>query len=158
MKKRKPLNSILVPVDFSDASAAALRLAADVAEGLGASLAILHVVHDPGEAPGYYRVKGRRKQLRRMEDVANEMLEAFVAEARRRMPDAKALAKAEKVLVVGLPVTRILEIVKKLQPSMVVMGSTGRTGLARAMIGSKAEQIVRLCPAPVTIVKGAGED
>ena len=36
---------------------------------------------------------------------------------------------------------------------MVVMGSRGRTGLSRLMLGSKAEQVVRLCPAPVTIVK-----
>ena len=36
---------------------------------------------------------------------------------------------------------------------MVVMGSAGRTGLSRFLLGSKAEQVLRLCPVPVTIVK-----
>ena len=66
---------ILVPVDFSAHSQAALAYAAHLAERLDSPLAVLHVVHDPGEAPGYYHVKGRKKQLRRLEDVAGEMLE-----------------------------------------------------------------------------------
>jgi len=36
---------------------------------------------------------------------------------------------------------------------MVVMGSQGRTGLKHMMLGSKAEQVIKLCPVPVTIVK-----
>ncbi|MGB5535376.1 MAG: universal stress protein, partial [Thiogranum sp.] len=56
-------------------------------------------------------------------------------------------------LVVGLPVNRILEVAKKSDASMIVMGSQGRTGLAHALLGSKAEQVVHLSPIPVTIVK-----
>ena len=144
---------ILVPVDFSATSEKALELAAQMAECMGGSIVVAHVVHDPGEAPGYYQVKGRKKQLRRMEDVATEMLDDFMTRMRKSHPDAKAVSHAIKMVVVGLPVSRILELVKKLDARMVVMGSTGRTGLARAMLGSKAEQIVRLCPVPVTIVK-----
>jgi nucleotide-binding universal stress UspA family protein len=59
----------------------------------------------------------------------------------------------EGKLVVGLPVTRILEVVDRFKPFLVVMGSEGRTGLSHMLLGSKAEQVVRLCPAPVTIVK-----
>ena len=57
------------------------------------------------------------------------------------------------MLVVGLPVNRILESAEKINARMIVMGSQGRTGLARAMLGSKAEQVVRLAPIPVMIVK-----
>ena len=76
----KQINSkpVLVPVDFSPHSAAALACAAELAETLGSNLVILHVVHDPGDAPGYYAVKGRNKQLRRMEDVAADMLKEFI--------------------------------------------------------------------------------
>ena len=56
------------------------------------------------------------------------------------------------MLVTGLPVSRILEVVDRMQPHMVVMGSAGRTGLAHVLMGSKAEQVVRLCPVPVTLV------
>ena len=72
--KNKP---ILVPVDFSSNSEAALVNAAELAENLGSDLVILHIVHDLNEAPGYYAVKGRGKQMRRMEDVAAEMLDEF---------------------------------------------------------------------------------
>ena len=56
-------NSILVPVDFSPHSQSALVFACDLAERIKASLVILHVVHDPGEAPGYYD-KMRKKKVK----------------------------------------------------------------------------------------------
>jgi len=140
-------------VDFSAHSEAALEYAADLAARLQSPLTVLHVVHDPGEAPGYYHVKGRRKQLRRLEDVAREMLDEFMVKMVKRHSRQTALKKAEQLLVTGLPVTRILEVAGKLNPRMVVMGSAGRTGLSHFLLGSKAEQLLRLCPFPVTIVK-----
>lgn len=144
---------ILVPVDFSDHSAAALAYAAHLANRLSAPLAVLHVVHDPGDAPGYYRVKGRKKQLRRLEDVAGELFGEFMAKMIKRHPKRAELRKAERLLVTGLPVTRILEVAQRLEPKMVVMGSAGRTAMSRFLLGSKAEQLLRMCPFPVTIVK-----
>ncbi len=144
---------ILVPVDFSAHAEAALAFASELATALGAPLVVLHVVHDPGEAPGYYAVKGKKKQLRRMEDVAQDMMNEFMDKARRRHPDRKVLAKAKTKLVVGLPVTRILQMTDKLRPRMIVMGSRGRTHLSHMLLGSKAENVARLSPVPVTIVK-----
>ena len=148
--KNKP---ILVPVDFSSHSETALVSAAELAESLGSNLVILHIVHDLNEAPGYYSVKGRDKQLRRMEDVAAEMLDEFVHKMQKNYSALAALKDATTMLVVGLPVNRILESAKKIHARMIIMGSQGRTGLARAMLGSKAEQVVRLAPIPVMIVK-----
>lgn len=144
---------VLVPVDFSDHSVAALECGAELANALKLKLLVLHVVHDLGEAPGYYSVKGMGKQLRRMEDVAADMLEDFLREARKSHPKLTVLEKAETELVVGLPVNRILEVAKKFDARMIVMGSQGRTGLAHVLLGSKAEQVVHLSPIPVTIVK-----
>lgn len=144
---------ILVPVDFSPCSEEALLYAADLAATLQFPLIVLHVVHDPGQAPGYYAMKGRKKQLRRMEDVAAEMMEDFMLAMKKKHPDLSALAQAETRLVIGLPVTRILETAGQVQAGMIVMGSQGRTGLAHVLLGSKAEQVVRLSPIPVTIVK-----
>jgi nucleotide-binding universal stress UspA family protein len=149
-EKHKP---ILVPVDFSAHSEFALLYAAELAETLDSKLAVLHVVHDPGEAPGYYSVKGRNKQLRRMEDVAAEMLDEFIDKAGKKHPGLSALNNITTLLVVGLPVNRILESAEKVDARMIIMGSQGRTGLAHAMLGSKAEQVVRLAPIPVMIVK-----
>ncbi|MGB5177447.1 MAG: universal stress protein [Gammaproteobacteria bacterium] len=153
MKEKEKNKPILVPVDFSPHSETALVCAAELAEKLGSNLVMLHVVHDLSEAPGYYAVKGKEKQLRRMEDVAAEMLEEFFHKMQKKYDGLPALKDATTMLVVGLPVTRIMESASKIHASMIVMGSQGRTGLARAMLGSKAEQVVRLSPIPVMIVK-----
>ena len=67
--------SILVPVDFSAHSAAALELAAELADRLDAPLLVLHVLHDPAAAPGYYADVDREGQVASLEDRAREMLE-----------------------------------------------------------------------------------
>ena len=74
MTSKNKSRPILVPIDFSPCAEAALLYALELAEQLNAPLTVLHVVHDLGDAPGYYSVKGRKKQLRRMEDVAADML------------------------------------------------------------------------------------
>ncbi|NNG12326.1 MAG: universal stress protein [Halobacteria archaeon] len=155
MTKKDSSKPILVPVDFSAYSDAALVCAAELAETLGSKLVILHVVHDPGDAPGYYSFKGRTKQLHRMEDVAAEMLDEYVHKMRKEHPELHALKQAKTMLIVGLPINRILESAEKIHARMIVMGSQGRTGLAHALLGSKAESVVRLSTLPVMIIKGA---
>jgi nucleotide-binding universal stress UspA family protein len=144
---------ILVPVDFSPHSEAALACASQMAEALGLPVIVLHVVHDLGQAPGYYAVKGRKKHMMRMEDVAAEMLEDFMRETRKKYPKSQALHNAQTLQTVGLPVSRILETADKTGARMIIMGSMGRTGISHVLLGSKAEQVVRLSPIPVMIVK-----
>lgn len=148
-------NIILVPVDFSDHSKAALIQASEFAQKMPTALVVLHVVHDPGEMPGYYAKLIKKKRSIRMQDIAAEAFQEFVADIIGAHPELAALPDAELLMVIGLPVTRILEVVDELNPIMVVMGSQGRTGLKNLVIGSKAAQIVQLCPVPVTIVKTA---
>jgi nucleotide-binding universal stress UspA family protein len=114
---------------------------------------VLHVVHDLSQAPGYEALKGKKKQLRRMEDIATDMAQEYMQAMQKKYPGKDALHKAESLLVVGIPVTRILETAEKIDARMIVMGSQGRTGLSHLMLGSKAEQVVRLSRVPVMIVK-----
>ena len=144
---------ILAPVDFSDHSEAALIQAARFAELIPATLIALHVVHDPGEMPGYYSKLIKKKKVTRIQDIAAEVFDEFMERITDENPDLHCLKEADRLMVTGLPVTRILELVDYLDPIMVVMGSQGRTGLKHLVIGSKAAQIVQLCPVPVTIVK-----
>lgn len=144
---------ILVPVDFSDHSAAALRKSAEFAELMQATLIVLHVVHDPGEMPGYYSKLIKKKRATRIQDIAAEAFDQFVDRIISENPGLNALQGLDRLMVQGLPVTRILEVAKYIDPMMVVMGSQGRTGLKHLVIGSKAAQIMQLCPVPVTIVK-----
>ncbi|HEC16460.1 MAG TPA: universal stress protein [Sedimenticola sp.] len=152
-----PARAILVPVDFSPNSEQALVFAAELATRIDAPLAVLHVVHDPAEAPGYYAQRDP-DHLGRMDDIAAEMMQEFLQRMIDAHPGLDILRQAHPRLVSGLPVTRILEAAKKINPYMVVMGSRGRTGLSHLLLGSKAEQVVRLCPAPVTIVKMPNRD
>ncbi|MDJ0951133.1 MAG: universal stress protein [Alphaproteobacteria bacterium] len=148
---------ILVAVDFTADSEAALRWACEYAATVGAPVRILHVVHDPAEAPGSYR-KNQKDHLQPMEDVAREMMDEFVATAREEHPQLEALATAETTLVKGIPDTRILEAATNTGARMIVMGSRGRTGLPHLLLGSKAERVVQLSPIPVTIVKAPRND
>jgi len=148
--KRKP---ILVPVDFSSYSEAALLKACELADCLRAPIIVLHVVHDPGEMPSYYSQITKKKNLLRIEDIAAEMFADYIKAVKKKNPGHKGLKKIKTMLVKGLPVTRILQVADKTEAAMVVMGSLGRTGLSHVLLGSKAEQVVRLCPVPVTIVK-----
>lgn len=144
---------ILVPVDFSAHSQAALLKACELADCTRQPIIILHVVHDPAEMPGYYSLVTKKKKIAHIEDLAQEAFDTFVQDTIEHNPDIKLLQEAQTMLVVGLPVNRILEMIEVTNASMVVMGSHGRTGMKHIMLGSKAEQVVRLCPVPIMIVK-----
>jgi nucleotide-binding universal stress UspA family protein len=88
-----------------------------------------------------------------MEEAAAEMMDEFVERLRRESGEIAELGHLDTLLVVGLPVTRILEVAKKSRAQLIVMGSQGRTGLSHLLLGSKAEKVVQLSPVPVTIVK-----
>ena len=153
MNAKKSNKPILVPVDFSAHSKAALLKACELAGCTNDPVLVLHVIHDPADMPGYYGQVTKKKKLLRIEDLARESFDDFMQTVIKENPDVKLLKKVEKMLVVGLPVNRIIEVAKKRDASMVVMGSQGRTGIKHLMLGSKAEQVVRLCQAPVLIVK-----
>ena len=157
MASKTDTHPILVPIDFSENSEIALLQAAELAEALKAKLVVLHVVHDLSQAPGFYAEKVKKKQLRRMEDIAAEMLQEFMADIHKKHDKLAALQSVDTLLVVGIPVTRILETAGKLHARMIVMGSQGRTGLSHILLGSKAEQVVRLAKIPVMIVKKPGK-
>ena len=143
---------ILVALDFTADSEAALLWACHYGDCVGAQVIGLHVVHDPGDAPGYYR-KADEDLLRPLEDVAASMMEEFLERVRGEHPKIAALKSMESVLVKGIPATRILEIAASKAARLIVMGSRGRTGLPHLLLGSKAERVVQLAPIPVTIVK-----
>ena len=148
--------AILVAVDFSEPSASALLHAAHLAQRLDDRLLVLHVIHD--QTGSYYSdkklKKGEKKRLIRLEEVATEMMDELLQqqiEAHREIKNV--LKKSEVILVSGLPVTKVLQVVEKTAPEILVLGNKGHSSLKHILLGSKAEQLVRLCPIPVTLVK-----
>ena len=154
MAKKKDKTILLVPVDFSFFSEETLVFASGLAKCLSAQLLVLHVIHDPAEAPGFYAQKGKKKKfLKSMEEAAEEMMEEFLLKMRQAYPDQAPIEKAKPLLVVGTPVTRIVEVAEKKQAGMIIIGSHGRTGLAHLLVGSKVQRVIQLSPIPVTVVK-----
>lgn len=153
MSKEPQARPVLAPVDFSRHSEAALLSAVQFAICFDQPLLVLHVVHDPGDMPGYYSQVFKKKSLRRIEDAATEMLEAFLARVAKQNPEMKRLSRLESLLVKGLPTTRILEIADKRNAAMIVLGTKGLTGIKHIVMGSVAERVVQGAKVPVTVVK-----
>jgi nucleotide-binding universal stress UspA family protein len=143
---------ILAAADFSANSETAVIWAIDLAIALSAPIVLIHIVHDRAEGPGYYR-HDKKDAMRPMEDIAGKMMLDFVERLGEKDLQYKSFKNIETRIVTGLPVTRILETAANIDARMIVMGSQGLTGLAHLLIGSKAEQVVRLAKIPVTIVK-----
>ena len=138
MKAKK----ILLPVDFSTAGEAALQMATMLARDSGATLIVLHVEEPPmayGGGELYYGlVEPDQKELMRM-------LHA-VKPADHTIPVVYRL-------VTGDPATAVVQAAEEEGADFIVVGSHGRTGLGRLLMGSVAEAIVRKAQCPVVTVK-----
>jgi len=153
MEESKLKKHILVPVDFSPHSEAAVVLGCKLAQCFDAAPLVLHVVHDPGDMPGYYANTLKKKHLHRIEDGATDMLADFLTRLAKSNKELKGLEKVESMLVKGLPTTRIIEVAESKNTIMIVMGSKGGSGIKHLLVGSVAERVVQLSPVPVTVAK-----
>lgn len=143
-----PFETILVPHDFSAHSEAALRLAGELAERLGARLHLLHVIRPFVVA--YPAWSGAA------EAVAPETMAEIQRGAERalRKEASRAKGAAETHVVVGATISgTIEEMAEKLAASLVVMGTHGRTGFAHVFLGSNAERTLRSARCPVLTVR-----
>ncbi|ASQ90679.1 universal stress protein UspA [Prosthecochloris sp. GSB1] len=139
------IRKILCPLDFSDASHKAVRYAREFAKGMGAGLFLLNVVE-----PRPMAVDMSLSYVPLEEDLekaAREDLEE-VAMAERQQG-----VEVEADVVIGTPSEVILERAEELDVNLIILGSHGKTGLSRLLMGSVAESVVRKARCPVLIVK-----
>jgi len=145
---RADWKKILCPIDFSDASRAALETAADLAGRHGASLTLFHAY----PVPGYTFPDGSFV-------ASSKMLDELADQARRHLDEWKAIATSlgmtsvESATAVGEPAYEIITFAKEQAIDLVVVGTHGRTGLTHALMGSVAERVVRKAPCPVLTVR-----
>jgi len=136
------VQKILFPTDFSSASEAALDQAISLARDANAKLLLLHVAEPLpayGDVPYYAAAEPDVPELERR-------LHAVPVDERVRV---------ERRVVVGFPAEQILAQAAKDEVDMIVMGTHGRTGLMRLLMGSIAEHVVRGATCPVLAVKAA---
>jgi nucleotide-binding universal stress UspA family protein len=136
---------ILVPHDFSDTAQNALSFAIELATKLGAKITILHAYEVPsyGYPDGVTLTAEVADSIRKAAETA---LESVVARARR--PGLEVASTLQQ----GSAWREINTAARELHAGLVVMGTHGRHGLARALLGSVAEKVVRTAPCPVLTV------
>jgi nucleotide-binding universal stress UspA family protein len=137
-------------IDFSEPSLATLREAARLAGRDGAGLTLVHVYArpQPSVAP-------------ELGSLVPEQLEAAIrAELEPQLAAAKAEAEAaapgisvDTILLAGRPAQEIVALAEARGFDLVVVGTHGRRGLRRAVLGSVAEHVVRSAPCPVLVFR-----
>lgn len=140
---------ILVPTDGSDCSEVAVDHAAQFAAGTGATLHAINAVDLRVAAAGNAAVV-----LDRLEESGRRLLEETASAARAAAPAGSLDVETE--LVRGSPQRSIVDYADERDVDCIVMGTHGRTGIGRYLLGSVAERVVRLAEVPV-ITLGAPE-
>ena len=135
------IHTILYPTDFSERSESAFHLACSLARDHGAQLIVLHVIPPPvshGEVVARQQPNGYREQM-------CDWLYRLQAPGSRLDIDHR--------LTDGEPYAEILRVAEDDSCDLIVMGTHGRTGLPRLLMGSVAEPVLRRASCPVLTVK-----
>lgn len=144
-----PPKTVLVATDFSETSAAALEYAVELAGKLGAKVHVVHAFELPlvGFPDGNVTITA-------------EMASRIISAAETALAEiSKKYASRDVELQTRLeqadPREGILTAAEKVGADLIVMGTHGRRGIARALIGSVAENVVRTSPIPVLTLRSA---
>lgn len=142
---------ICCAVDFGDPSQVALHHAADLARRYEAELTLVHVVSFPPPAADQALVTSST-----LEDVQRKNEEEMLA---RWRTDAEERARrpVRSSLLTGDPAEEILRHAREEHCDLVVVGTHGRTGVRRLVLGSVAERVARRAPCPVLVVHNHAE-
>ncbi|MBE6517412.1 MAG: universal stress protein [Thermoplasmata archaeon] len=137
---------ILVPTDGSEFTKAAIRQAVELAKVTGGSITALYVIDQTvfGNVP----IDSSVNAIYDMMDKEGHNATAFV----KSLGEENGIDVSE-IVVSGSPVKAIVEASKDFE--LIVMGTLGRTGFAKFMMGSVAEKVVRFAKCPVMVVKSS---
>jgi nucleotide-binding universal stress UspA family protein len=141
------IQTILIPTDFSELSQEAIHVGVALARVLPARVLLMHSISSPKDlddlsaAYDEYYAYTRDQISGSLEELGKKIAEQGV--------------EVQTLLVTGIPHEKIVEAAKQECADMIVMGTHGRTGWNRLLMGSQAEQVVRTAPCPVITVKGS---
>jgi nucleotide-binding universal stress UspA family protein len=144
------IKTILVATDFGEPGERALTYAVDLARWLGAKVVLLHAFELPVVGFPDGAMLASAEIASRITNAAQKALDEAVANVRR---DGKI--EITTLLEQGDPREVVLAMAKETEANLIVMGTHGRKGIARALIGSVTESVVRVSPIPVLTVHAA---
>jgi nucleotide-binding universal stress UspA family protein len=141
-----PIKTILHATDFSEISEQGFRVACGLARDYGARLLVLHVAEIP--------ITGSEVELLVLSAASNPALRQKLELLRPRDPRIPV----EHRLIEGNPAEEIVRAARETKSDVIVLGTHGRRGVRRLVMGSVAEQVLRKAPCPVVTVKGPAAD
>lgn len=141
---------VLHPSDFSSASTAAFRAALDMAKASDAELLLVHVLTPvaPIVGEGYVSPKTYEEIEQSARAHGQKQLDGLIEKAR------KAGVRATGTLLQGMPHDQVVRAARSKHADVIVMGTHGRSGIAKLFLGSVAERVVATAPCPVLTVRG----
>jgi universal stress protein A len=139
--------TILVPIDFSAHAERALDYACELASKVGATVRLVHAVAAP---PVGLQVALSEEILENLVTEHREALEKLVGTRR------ETVSFGEATVEVGDPRDTIIRTTEAVKAELIVMGTHGRRGLSRVLMGSVAEDVIRHASCPVLVVRGQG--
>ena len=146
-------HQILVPVDGSPTSEKALAEAIRLARLNGARLRLLHVVDALAYVDGFESAANYLNEIiPLMREAGGKLLALYQQKALDQGVEADSVLIDEKP---GRICDHVAEQARRAKADLIVVGSHGRRGVGRVLLGSDAEQIVRHAPVPVLVVRGA---
>lgn len=139
---------IVVATDFSECSRHAVDVAVELAQALRAEVEIVHVWQiTPLVAVGLEYAPA--ELVNAVEDAARAQLDAEVKRVQQVLPSCRGALRG------GAAWDEILQAAAEDHADLIVMGTHGRTGLSRALVGSVADRVLRASPLPVVTVRFA---
>jgi nucleotide-binding universal stress UspA family protein len=139
---------ILCPVDFSDASRAAMQVACELARRFEGEVTVFHAYPLPGYTLPEGTVLPATGMLQELAEQTDALLERWKAEA---LADGAPRVSTDKA--VGEPAAEVVAFAEDGKFDVIVVGTHGRTGFAHMLLGSVAERVVRRAPMPVITVR-----
>ena len=140
------LNSVMVAVDFSETSKNALAYGTNLARAFGARLHVLHVADVISTSAAQFYPEGPGDPEAKAIELGTRQLRAHLA--------AEGIIGAyTDVRVAPDPAIDIVDYAKEIHADLIVIGTHGRTGVSRLIMGSVAEHVVRTAPCPVLVVR-----
>ena len=145
------IERILVPIDFSDHSAAAIKYACELAAKFDAELHLLHALEvHAATTPAFEMGLALPTYISESKAAAESALAGTLD------PRWSAGRKVTQSVVEGLPKVQILRYAREQNIDLIVLSTHGRTGLTHVLVGSVAETVVRTAPCPVLTVRPEG--
>ncbi len=146
------MKSILVPTDFSKCASNAMKYALDIAQATGAGITVLHVIFpNEGVDNNIYNAFWSDEYLAERAKGLGQ----WVSRLKRKANTPKAPVKSE--CVVGFPVASICEMADKTDADIIIMGTTGATGLRGVLLGSIAAGVLSKTHRPVLSIPAKAE-